>query len=662
MPKKKNIKKRSAIEVVSTKELVPKVERENYEKFSKRFFDNEMQDEFSSFLKGNIQVKGKKNQKEEKIVIDLREMSSVANPAISATGKNYGVYNPSSIDYTTFDKMKDDPQISAALAFVKLPILALPWRIDCENEKIARTVEYCLKKVWRGMIRSMLTAVDYGFASHEKVFQLQNTKIRTRTKEEKSKTIYSGSLLSYKKIKPHHPSSVQVKIDDLDNFDGIIQTTSEGKDIILPKEKCLHFVHEDEFGNPFGKSRLIPAYKYWYWKEILYQFMLMYFERRGAPPIIATAPPGKSVDKSGTRRENLEVALDLASSLLSHSVAVLPYQASKQTNENMWALNYLLDDKRGEMFIQAINQLDLTILRAIWLPDTAVSEGSSYGQASVHADLFLMAEKGLVTDIEDTINKQVIPYLVQANFRPNEVVDCTVEMESLDFNRRIALKEIFIEMMRNMDNMVQIGMRPKIFPDIEKMAKILQVPITEFGGEFEEVEPAEEEIDEGKNGTGKSKSGVVTRAVPKRTSRTSFTGSREVDRQTLRPGGKRAEQMRAKMDEGTPLADPYDVDPGFKKHVELISEIYGPRPEADGRISSSERLRFKLTIQCLHPEGLKEVKKALLRIRLLSHQDLIPNFELIDSDGMIRELQALPDYAIDILQEGMARRLSEEEA
>jgi hypothetical protein len=505
----------------------------------------------------------------------------------------------------------------------------------------------------------MLTAVDYGFASHEKVFQLQNTKIKTKTNGDKSKTVYSGPMLSYKKIKPHHPSSVQVKLDEFDNFDGIIQSTSAGKEIILPKEKCLHFVHEDEFGNPFGKSRLIPAYKYWYWKEILYQFMLMYFERRGAPPIIATAPPGKSVDKSGARRENLEVALDLASSLLSHSVAVLPYQASKQTNENMWALEYLVDDKRGEMFIQAINQLDLTIFRSIWLPDTAVSEGSSYGQASVHADLFLMSEKGLVTDVEDAINKQVIPYLVQANFRPNEVVDCTVEMESLDFNRKVALKEIFIEILRNMDNMVQIGMRPKIFPDIEKMAKILQVPITDFEGQVDEAEIPEQE--EGAAGANKNVI-PISRAVPKRTSRTSFTGSREVDRKSLRPGGKRAEQMRAKMDEGTPLADPYDIDPGFRKHVELISEIYGPRPEADGRIPSSEKLRFKLTIQCLHPEGLKEIKKALLRIRLLSHQDLIPNFELIDGDGMMRELQALPDYAIDILQEGMARRLSEEEA
>ncbi len=653
--KKKSTGKRKAITVASTKSLLPEKDIDGYLRFSEKVFDRELQDKFSTFLKGEVKVKGSKSSMEQETpVVHIGEKTRIDNPAISGVEKEYGVYNPSDLTIDTITRMKEDPQVSAALAFIKLPIIALPWRVECEDEKIAKTVEFALKRVWTQLISSTLTAIEYGFSSHEKVYHIEDIKVRSKAKTGKAKTFYSGRALLYKKIKSHYPDSIIINMNDKDDFVGVSQQQTQGGLVTIDAQKCFLFTHEGEFGNPFGKSRLKACYKYWYWKELMYQFMLMYFERRGSPTVVATAPLGKSTDKSGLRRENLDIALDLAGSLLSNSVAAIPYQTNKQSHENMWALNYLLDDKRGEMFIQAINHLDSSILRSVWIPDSTVGEGSSFGQASVHADLFMMAEEGLVAQIVKAINDQVVPILVEANFRPSMVRDCYVEMENLNFNRKVALKEIFLEMMRNIDNMVQIGMRPKIYPDLEAMAKVLQIPVSTLEDEIDvtNVElPDKGEDPEKKPSNVVPIDGAKSRAVPERARRTTSAGSREVDRKSLKPGGKRAEQMRTpKLGEEEPnYEEAIGMDPA------IVEAMYGPEEGA----SVSDRLRYRLIKKAATEEGEQEVKKGLMRFRVWSQGDLITNFDIMDNKDLMNAIDRLPDYAIDILKESMDRKLSD---
>jgi len=644
--------------------------------FTSAFFDKELQAELGSFVERGVKIQGgnRATRGEKPVRINLKERTRYENPAITSVAREYGVYNPESITVDTFDQMKKDPQISAGLAFIKMPILSLPWKVSCDNEEIARLVEFNMKRIWPRLAKSMLTAVEYGFASHEKVFKMEKVNITAKKQgEDKKHTYYEGRALLYKKVKGHHPDSLRVVLDDKDNFNGIVQTsTSGGSEVPLKKDKCFFFTHDEEFGNPFGKSRLVSAYKYWYWKEILYQFMLMYYERRGSPPVLAQAPPGQSTDDSGNRFYNLDLALDMASSLLSNSVVALPYEPTKDGNDNMWDIRYLLDDKRGEMFIQAINHLDSKIFRALWIPDSALGEsgeGGSYGSASVQADLFLMALKGLVTDMCAAVNEQIIPILVQANFRPSERDDCIFEMEALDFNRKITIKEIFIEMLRNMDNMIQAGHKPKILPDLEKMAKVLEIPINVFDEEVEWNEDAvannnpQEGVDRFANSRtgdgGKPQERAPRKGSPKvRQTRTSFTGTREVDRKNIKPGSKRADVQRAARqklsEEEVEAVRDVLADTG-------IEEIYAPRPGAEGQeIPLSERLRYEMIKMAATPDGLKEVKKAILRVKIAAGYELVPNFEIMNFMEVIKALDGLPDFYVDVLSEYMQPRVLEE--
>ena len=637
--------------------------------FTRAFFDKNLQDDFADYIKdGAVKVAGRKSVKpDDPIKVDLIELTRHENPAIANVTATLGVYNPETITVETFEMMKKDPMISAGLAFIKLPITALPWRIECDNERIKHFLEHVMKRVWRKLIKSTLTAVDYGFASHEKVFTITNVTVKKVTKGGQKETYYDGRALIYRKFKAHYPGYIEVQLDDKENFIGVVQTGSHG-DIALRKDKCFFFSHDEEFGNIFGRSRLVAAYKFWYWKEVLYQFMLMYFERRGSPPIIATAPPGESQTAGGVRTSNMKLALDLGASLLSNTIAAIPYEESKNGRENMWKVEYLSDDKRGEMFIQAINHLDAAILRSLWIPERVITQeggGGGYSLASVHADLFLQSELGLINDVESAIDEQVLPILIDANFKPEEREPAYLKMDSLDWNRKIALKEIFIEMLRNMDNMVQVGLRPRVIPSLEALANILNVPVESFDEEVEEVEipvapgaAGQPPAANAAPGTQKMPPKVLPggKAVPRRAKRESFPGSREVDRKTITPGGDRAEKIRAKAklsDKVKAMAEGNGID---------YVDIYMPQPDENGEIRLIDKIRFDLMKQATSsPEGLMAIKAALLRLKIWGGQDFIYEFELMSPEDIVRALRYMQDFHVQILYEAMDRKLSEDD-
>ena len=457
------------------------------EKVISSFFDEKLQDEFKVFLQERSKVipitskmkKASKKKQEGTEPVSFRERTSFGNPNFQA-GTIGEEYNPDEIDITTYDIMRKDFQLAAGLAVIKMPIIALPWSIHSDDQKIAKTVEWALKKVWGKLINSSLLAIDYGFATHEKVWTRSNVKISSIDKEDNETVYYKGDLVYWKKIKPNHPESIKMKFNEKQDLLEVIQEPrTGGEEVALPLRKVFLFTNDAEFGNPFGVSRLKNAYTVWYWKELLYQFMMQYYERRGTPPVITTAPPGKAVDSAGNEMDNAEMALRLASSLISTSVATIPYRADKQTGKNMWSLDVLKDDARGPMFVEAMKHLDTRCLRALYVPENIFTQegGGGYSSASIHADLFLMTEKAIVTDFEEAVNAQLIEPFVNANFPPEKRRAAYLKMDPLDWNRKIALKELFIEMLRNIDTMISEGIAPTTVPDLDKMAAILEIPM-----------------------------------------------------------------------------------------------------------------------------------------------------------------------------------------
>jgi len=175
------------------------------------------------------------------------------------------------------------------------------------------------------------------------------------------------------------------------------------QEVSLDADKCFLFSVNADFGNFFGQSRLKPAYKPWYWKEVISQFMLRYFERRGSPATVVTHPIGGGIDVDGNEYDNTEIALRIGQNLVENSVVTLPFEPNKE-GVNQWELAYLQDEKRGEMFVEALNYLGAQILRSMLVPERVMTQDlstGSFSMASSHAEIFLLSQEGLVAEMEN---------------------------------------------------------------------------------------------------------------------------------------------------------------------------------------------------------------------------------------------------------------------
>ena len=453
----------------------------------------ELRDEMRVYLAAN-QNKFKKTSMHKEVT---RHGSPLTMAAFGS--ETVGIYNPDTIPVDTYIKMKQDPQVAIGIAMIKMPVQSLGWTIECEDPSIRAFVEEAINRVWDKLIASMLTAIDFGFASHEIVWELLDIDISSQSSSGRKKTHFTGKAELFKKIKPHYPSTIRIRTDSkTDEFLGINQQAGMGGQLItLDADKCFLFSFGDEFGNFFGNSRLKAAYKSWYWKEVLTQFMLRYFERKGSPATVVTHPIGGGYNVDGTEYDNSEIALRIAGNLVENSSVTLPYETDRDGN-NQWNIDYLKDDRRGEMFVNALNYFSAQILRGLLTPERVMTQDlstGSFSMASSHAEIFLLSLEGLSKEVAGSINRQLIPQLIEFNFKPKKIVSCRIRIEKIQYDRRRILKEIMVEVIRNIGTWAKAGKAPNIMPSLEQMSDVLGVPIVPFEEEY--TDTGEGEIDTG---------------------------------------------------------------------------------------------------------------------------------------------------------------------
>lgn len=359
-----------------------------------------------------------------------------------------GVYNPDNITIDIYNKMGMNPQLSAGLKLIKLPILGQSYSFNCESKEIAEFVTNIIRPLWIGLMGASLTSVDYGFAAFEKVWQIEDGKY------------------VYKKFKSLYPEWIQIKTDKKDNFTGLVQRF-KGDDVVIPLNKSLVFTSDrgNSFGNLFGISRLKICYETWYWWVSVMQFMLRYFEKKGTPSVVVRFPPGKARD--GTF--NADTALKIGKALISETAVALSSQLYESSKEKKWDVSLLADDKRGEMFISIMNYFDSKLLRGLFIPERVFTQDSSqtgsYAISKVHADMFLLGEEALIVEQEDHINKYILRDLVKFNFGEKAPV-CTVKIERITDARKLFYKDVFMAMVK----------QGTAIPAVEEISKVIGIP------------------------------------------------------------------------------------------------------------------------------------------------------------------------------------------
>ena len=403
--------------------------------------------------------------------VNKQELSKHGGPLskiAGAIGSYAGEYNPDDISIDTYNKLRMNAQVAAGLKVIKLPIIGQQWTTVCDDKDIAEFIDQILRPLWYNLLTSTLTAIDYGFSAHEIVYDVQDL---TLSRKYEQKSFFNKKAVVWKKFKSLYPDTVNIKLDEMENFDGIVQKWI-GKDIIIPVEKSFIFTHDkgDSFGNLFGVSRLKPVYDVWYWWINLVQFMMRYFERKGTPPVIVKFPLGQT--KDGT--DHADIALEIGKALIGESVVAIPSTTYENTPPK-WDLDYLLDDKRGEMFLSALTFFENKILRGMFVPERTITQDSSskagsYSLSQTHADMFLLGEEALLVDIENQLNRYIVRRLVEYNFGA-KAPQCYIKIERITDARKGFLKDVFMQM-------VKTG---TAIPAAREIADVVGVPLSDDG-------------------------------------------------------------------------------------------------------------------------------------------------------------------------------------
>jgi len=376
------------------------------------------------------------------------------------------IYNPDTITVKTYQQMEDDAQIKAVLTIIKAPIQSVVWSISSEDSEVAEFCKDALQLVWGNLINAMLNALNFGFQGFEKIWRDLD------------------GYWVYKKFLDLHPDTINIRVNEQGDFDGLEQQTIIGGPAIIPVEKSFVFTNEKRFGNFYGRAKLRSAYTYWFIDKYTYDFENMYFERYAQPIVKGSAPSGFTQTGGNTsspaQQDNLEYLLTILKGLRGSSAIVLPSDTDPVTKERKWAVDFLEAERRGADFTARHNQLDLMKARAIFAPELVFSSpmgGSSYALAREHATVFTGAEEAILTNIKHHIDHYILPQLVVYNFGVN-AARAVWDYEAISTETKNLIRDLVVAMVEG----------DLVRPDPEWLAKTLKIKLKET---------TKEDIDEG---------------------------------------------------------------------------------------------------------------------------------------------------------------------
>lgn len=324
-------------------------------------------------------------------------------------GLHWGVqkYNPDQLaakkgGLGIYKKMREDDQVKAALHLKKAAIIHPGWTIEGDDENLNEFAEAVFDEMEGtidGAIRSILSAYDYGFSLHEKVYKYIESgpfagKIGIAALRQKSPTRIDFDVDAFGKLKPM----------------GIIQVQQTGTRKPLDPAKFILHVYQREFDNYYGESDLKAAYRFWFLKVNFFRYWGMYLEKFGIP-LVWGKVTSATVDAADQAKFRTIVA-----NLQAGMAAVAP--------DNL-ELNFLEPSQSGkETFAAAIDTLNISIARSILLPTllglSAGQDKGSLARSQTESDTFDMVLGGDSREVEETLNEQLLRPLVDMNFGKQE--------------------------------------------------------------------------------------------------------------------------------------------------------------------------------------------------------------------------------------------------
>lgn len=388
------------------------------------------------------------------------------------------------IPLSKLHQMVRDPMIAFALLYIKVPLVRAPWHIKCERADIASFIDNALREIYGRIIFQYANSFSYGFQASVKRFELAQPDwlyIDRETGEERlaweNDTV---EALKWKSFVALPPETVAPIWSENGDFNGIkyapigVNTTvssmfggTSQSDVDL--EHALWVTNEKDsvFGSLYGYPRIGYAYRYWwsYW----YNWSLAdrHFEKDSDPPTVVRYPTKRALDDIGEEVDNRALALEIGQDLRSGSTIAMPSDfvedlEGKSSGRYEWDVGHITTGGNFQAFTDRFQYLDIMKLRSVMVPEQAVMEGaggsSSRNVAAEMGDIFYESQAVVMSDIDEHINKFIIPQLVQRNF-PDFQGSCIKVTSGFSQNDTALSKQIIQLIGQSDPNKLQVDVR-----------------------------------------------------------------------------------------------------------------------------------------------------------------------------------------------------------
>ena len=307
--------------------------------------------------------------------------------------------------YDELDRMRrSDSQIKAALSVIKLPLMSADWHIKTDSEeeidqRVAAWLEAHLidglAHSWDFNLRHILLHLDLGAMPFELVWEMMDD------------PDFRRPLMTLVDLAPRMPRTItEWQLDEMGRLSAIKQNI-QMSEVIIPADKLLVFVNEQEGANYRGVSLLRAARKNWVLKERAEKTNAIALEKRAAGVDVGTLGEG-TANNAATRKAAAEAAL---MGVRAHERGYI-LEAGGFTYRVEGITGSILDP------LPTIKYQDLMILRGV-LAEFLAMGGDGNGSLAMHQDkssFFLMALGAIAKGVTGPFNRELIPRIVAANF------------------------------------------------------------------------------------------------------------------------------------------------------------------------------------------------------------------------------------------------------
>jgi len=338
---------------------------------------------------------------------------ALADPRRIWPGVTWLQYNPSILvtrqGLRVFDQMRQDDQVKAAVAFKQHAVMASGWTVEsprdfAEDWEVTRFVDACLRNL-EGTVEDdlleILGALIYGFSVTEKVWAPAPP------------GDFAGKVW-YGALKTRRPDSFLFDMDEFGNLkpDGVLQMQVGYAPKRLPRDRFVLYSHDMEFSNIYGRSDLEAAYRWWWAKDNVVKWFLMYLERHAVPGLFFEYDPARYTP------EQVEQMKTVVTNWQAATHGLLPRPGGADALD-IWSSP--VQGRTQSEFVPALEHFDQAIARAILMPGhlglTADVAQGSYARAKVNFDVFMLVVEKIRRDIEERVMaEQVVRPLVDANY------------------------------------------------------------------------------------------------------------------------------------------------------------------------------------------------------------------------------------------------------